>query len=188
MLAQGGERVIVVDADLRRPTQHVLLKADRDQGLTNYLAAPGEHPDWRLYTQTVGPTNLHVLTCGPIPPSPPELLGSERFGGLVSALSDHYDWVLVDSPPAASLADAPLLASLVDMVVLVVQHNTTDRDLVIKVARRLRLVNPALVGAVLNNVNIDRNRDAYYAGYYYLSENEGKSPKKRRVANKAGVG
>ena len=91
-------------------------------------------------------------------------------------------------PCASGVADAPLLASLVDMVVLVVQHNTTDRDLVIKVARRLRLVNPALVGAVLNNVNIDRNRDAYYAGYYYLSEDEGKTPKKRRVANTAGVG
>lgn len=131
-LAQTGERVIVIDCDLRRPTQHAQMEAEREHGLTNYLSAPADSTDWRIYTKTAGPSNLHVLTCGPIPPSPPELLGSERFAELLTTLRENYDWILLDSPPASSLADAPLLAQLADMVVLVVQHNRTDRDLTAK--------------------------------------------------------
>ena len=131
------------------------------------------------------------MTCGPIPPSPPELLGSDRFRELLTTLRDTYDWVLLDSPPCSSLADSTLLAALADMVVLVVQHNRTDRDLVGKSVERIRAVQPAIAGAVLNNVDIDRayNKDYYYAGYYYLSDEEKKSTrKKRRVENEANVG
>lgn len=198
-LAQSGERVIVVDCDLRRPTQHYQLDADREHGLTNYLSAPADDADWRVYTKTAGPSNLHVLTCGPIPPSPPELLGSERFVELLTSLRQDYDWILLDSPPASSLADAPLLAQLADMVVLVVQHNRTDRDLVAKSVQRIRAVNAVIAGAVLNNVNLDRtyNKDYYYAGYYYYSDDDkttkgGKgakvAKKKRPVEDEVNVG
>jgi capsular exopolysaccharide synthesis family protein len=195
MLAAAGDSVILVDCDLRRPVQHQIQDSDRDFGLTNYLAAPieaqGAEADWTTYVKPVGPQNLHVMTSGPIPPSPPELLGSDRFSKLVARLRDSYDWVLIDSPPAASLADATVLASLVDMVVLVVRHARTDRDVVSKTLSRLRAVNPTVVGAVLNAVDLERayHKDYYYAGAYYYSEDgERRSARKRRVESKANVG
>ncbi len=172
VLAGSGDRVIVVDCDLRRPTQHQHLDLARDRGLTNYLAAPEGETDWQSYVLETNTRNLHAIVCGPIPPSPPELLGSERFRALVRQLRERYDWVLIDSPPAASLADASLLATLVDMVVLVVRHNHTDRDLVIRTAQQIRALNAPLVGAVMNNVDIGKafSKDYYYAGYYYYTE------------------
>ena len=192
-LAAAGDRVIIVDCDLRRPVQHTIHGQERDPGLTNYLAAPldagREEVGWSAYVRVSDPTNLHLLACGPIPPSPPELLGSDRFLELVSALRESYDWVLIDSPPAATLADATQLAAVSDMIVLIVRHAHTDRDLVSKTLARLRAVNPNVVGAVLNNVDIERaySKDYYYAGaYYYEADEKGKSAKKRRVTTKVG--
>jgi capsular exopolysaccharide synthesis family protein len=197
MLAAAGDRVIILDCDLRRPVQHVIHKIDRDHGVTNYLAAPIEEngtsrgPDWTVYAKTMEPSNLHVMPCGPIPPSPPELLGSERFAELIAGLRESYDWVLIDSPPAASLADATVLAEMVDMLVLVIRHAQTDRDLVVKTLQRLRGVNAAIAGAVLNSVDLERayHKDYYYAGaYYYTDEGGKKTAKKKRVESKANVG
>ena len=96
-----------------------------------------------------------------------------------------------DSPPSSSLADATLLAAMADMVMLVVQHNSTDRDLVRKSLARVRAVNPTIAGAVLNNVDFDRtyDKDYYYAGYYYYTDDQDNTTrKKRRVEDKASVG
>jgi capsular exopolysaccharide synthesis family protein len=188
-LASTGEAVLIVDCDLRRPTQHALHGLERDQGLTNYLAAPVEQTDWTPYVKQGAQPTLHVLSCGPVPPSPPELLGSERFRELLASLREEYDWVLLDSPPATSLTDASLLAAVADMVVLVVQHNKTDRDVTARTLQRLREVNAEVVGAVLNNVDLERtyNKDYYYAGYYFEDGEKG-SRKKRRVERKAQVG
>jgi capsular exopolysaccharide synthesis family protein len=190
-LAANGDRVLIIDCDLRRPTQHVHHNLERDRGMTNYLSGPIGADDWGSYVKTSSPKSLHVLSCGPIPPSPPELLDTDRFSDLLRSASESYDWVLIDSPPASSLADASLLASKADMIVLVVQHNQTDRDLVAKTMQRLRAVNAVVAGAVLNNVDMDRtyHKDYYYAGYYYTDEDGDKRTKKRgRVEAKAKVG
>lgn len=189
ILAATGEAVLIVDCDLRRPTQHSLHGMERDHGLTNYLAGPIERKDWTPYVKQMDQSSLHLMSCGPLPPSPPELLGSERFTELLAKLRDEYDWVLLDSPPATSLADAALLAAVADMVVLVVQHNKTDRDVTARTLQRLRAVNPAVVGAVLNNVDLERayHKDYYYAGYYFEDGKKG-SRRKRRVEPKAQVG
>jgi capsular exopolysaccharide synthesis family protein len=181
-LASAGDRAMVLDCDLRRPTQHLHHETTRDRGLTNYLAAPQEDTDWMQYVRPVS-ENLFAIPCGPIPPSPPELLGAERFRALLAELREAYDWVLIDSPPSASLADSTILATLADMVVLVVRHNHTDRDLVMRNVQQLRaLENVALVGAVLNNVDIDRasSRDYYYAGYYYYYAEDGQKERGKR--------
>ena len=185
-LAAAGDRVLVVDCDLRRPTQHVIHGMERDHGLTNYLAAAVDSADWTDYVKSAGPNSPHVMTCGPLPPSPPELLGSARFVDLIENLRESYDWVLLDSPPAASLADTTQLAAAVDMVVLVVQHYRTDRDMVRKTVQRLQAIQTPIVGAVLNNVDFDRayHKDYYYAGYYYAEE-YGSS--KRKKGAKKGV-
>lgn len=167
-LASAGDRVLLVDCDLRRPTQHVHLGLGRDNGLTDFLAAPQPFMNWRAYLKAGGHPNLQVLTCGPIPPNPPELLGSERFKKFVAEAREAFDWVLVDSPPAATLSDATLLAGLADMVILVVRHNHTDRDLVGRTVQQLQRVGANVAGVVMNNVNVDRayGKDYYYGGYY----------------------
>jgi capsular exopolysaccharide synthesis family protein len=187
-LAAAGDRVIIVDCDLRKPKQHVHHDLPREPGLTNYLAAEQDDRDWSRFVRKVQ-GNLDLLTCGPIPPSPPELLGNERFTELLGALRSSYDWVLVDSPPAANLADASVLASVAEMIVLVVRHNATDRDLVIKTFQQLRAFNGNVVGVVLNNVDLGRayHKDYYYAGYYYEDDAEQPSSK-RREAREVKVG
>ena len=189
VLASSGEKVAVLDCDMRRPTQHVHLKVERGRGLTNYLTAPIEERDWKIYGQQVEDGTVDAYAAGPIPPSPPELLSGDRFKQMVSEMRDEYDWVLIDSPPAASLADATTLAGVADMLVLVVKHNATDRDLVYKSLQRLKSFNEHVAGAVLNNVDLERtyNRDYYYAGYYYEERAQGEEKKKPR-SRKSKVG
>lgn len=185
VLAQAGDRAIVIDCDLRRPTQHEHHGVPREPGLTNYLTAPLDDRDWSRYVQTAPGGKLELLTCGPIPPSPTELLGSERFATLIAELREQYDWILIDSPPASSLADATLLAQAADMVVAVVQHNKTDRDRVRKAVQRVRAADATLAGAVLNNVDISRayDKDYYYASYYYTADEAAGGKSGRRSGN-----
>jgi capsular exopolysaccharide synthesis family protein len=190
-LAVAGDKVVLLDCDLRRPIQHAIHGLERDHGLTNYLSEPVDKTDWSGYMKQSGSAELYVFSCGPIPPSPPELLGSERFLNLLTDLRDKYDWIILDSPPAASLADASLLSAVSDMVILVVQHNKTDRDIVAKTVQKLHAVNPIIAGSVLNNVDLDRayGRDYYYAGYYYDDgTRRSKKKKKRKVEPEAKAG
>ena len=187
-LASAGDKVLLVDCDLRRPTQHIHLGLTRDNGLTDFLAAPQPFMNWRAYLKSGGHANLQVLTCGPIPPNPPELLGSERFKRFITEAREAYDWVLVDSPPAASLSDATLLAGLADMVILVVRHNHTDRDIVARTVQQLQRVGANLAGVVLNNVSVDR---AFAKDYYYYSADgasEGRASKRKATSGEAGAG
>ena len=189
-LAAAGDKVLLVDCDLRRPTQHVHLDLARDNGLTDFLAAPQPFMNWRAYLKTVGTENLQVLTCGPIPPNPPELLGSERFKRFLAEAREAYDWVLLDSPPAASLADAPLLGGIADVVLLVIRHNHTDRDLVRRTLQQLRRVGANVAGVVLNNVDFDRayGKEYAYAGYYYAEGGKETRRGKKAKAPAKGVG
>src|SRR5262249_28580692 len=109
-LASAGDRVVVLDCDLRRPTLHQHFKLEREAGLTNYRGGRREVGDGRPLVRTAGPATLSVIPCGPTPPSPPELFGTERFRSLLRELRSEYDWVLVDSPPITSLSDSTLLA------------------------------------------------------------------------------
>jgi capsular exopolysaccharide synthesis family protein len=188
-LASAGDRVLLVDCDLRRPTQHIHLGLTRDNGLTDFLAAPQPFMNWRAYLKSTGSENLQVVTCGPIPPNPPELLGSERFKRFLAEAREAYDWVLLDSPPAVSLSDATLLAGLADLVLLVVRHNHTDRDVVARTLQQLRRVGANVAGVILNNVDFDRayGKEYGYAGYYYA---EGDKATRRRKSKSpaSGVG
>ncbi len=188
-LAGAGDRVLVIDCDLRRPTQHVHLKIDRDPGLTTFLAGDRTVTDWRPFVREVGPDRLHAIPCGPIPPNPPELLGGERFSALLAEASREYDWIVIDSPPAISLTDAAVLSRLAHMTVIVIRHNHTDRAIVRRSVQQLRQVGAEVAGAVLNSVDVDRGGkgDYYYAGYYYYADEEGQG-KRRRDKAAAGVG
>jgi len=172
--AATGERVILMDCDFRRPSVHNHLKLKRNFGLTNYLADASEENSWRKYLKTTETPNLDILTCGPIPPNPPELFGTDRFKALLEQLKSEYDWVLLDCPPVASLSDTRILASLVDMVAFVIRHRQNDRELIRRCVESVREVNASVVGAILNDVDVSRShyRDYYYAGYYYYGAEE----------------
>lgn len=177
-LASAGDRVVLVDGDLRRPTVHSHLGLPRDGGLTDHLLGvrKGEGGDgYRAYVKQIpGVPQLDVLTCGPIPPNPAELFGAAGFTELLDQLRKDYDWVLIDSPPVAALSDSLILGSLVDMVVLVIRHNNNDREMIRRSVKRLREIDAHIVGAVLNDV--DRThatyKDHYYGNYDYTTRRE----------------
>ena len=181
-LATSGERVIIMDCDLRRPAIHQRLNLSRDTGITNYILS-SEGDDWRNYIKETDQKNLYALTCGPIPPNPADVFGHERFLALLKELRADFDWVFIDSPPVVSLADSMILASLADMVAFVVRHNENDKDLIRRCVMNVRKINPNIIGAVLNNVDLDRShyKDYYYVGYYYYGESTGKKSRRRKL-------
>ena len=182
-LASAGERVVIIDCDLRRPTIHQRLNVPRDHGVTNYILSPTD--DLAAYLKPTTTPNMFAITCGPIPPNPAEVFGHELFTALLQELKRRFDWVLIDSPPVVSLADASILASMADLVMFVIKHNGNDKELIRRSVVTLRKVSPHLVGAVLNNVDLERShyRDYYYLGYYYYGEaGTARGTRRRRTA------
>jgi non-specific protein-tyrosine kinase len=149
-LAQTGRRVIVVDADLRRPGQHTLFGLPREAGLADTLLSEPEHTQLPLQDTSVA--GVRVLTCGPSPANPLEALGSRRFDQALALARGQADFVLVDTPPAGALADAAVIAPRVDGVLLVVSAGRTKRDLARRAREQLERVNANLLGVVLTDV------------------------------------
>jgi capsular exopolysaccharide synthesis family protein len=161
LLAGSGEKVVVVDCDLRRAHLHQRLELPREPGLTDFFVR--KEPLSALL-RPASVANLFALTAGPLPPNPPALLARKALGDLLEELRDQFEWVLVDSPPLASVTDALLLARHADHTVLVVQHDGVDKKLVKRSVAALRKVTPHLLGAVLNVVDV---RARSYQYYYY---------------------
>lgn len=159
--AQGGERVTAVDCDLRRPTLHTIFGLSNAKGLTSALVSSDALHSPPL--QSVGIDTLSVLTSGPIPPNPLGLLASRRLEELLASLAEGADFVIVDAPPVIAVADAAVLASKVDAVLLVVQAGRAKRDYVERAKATLEKANARLIGAVLTNVQEDHLLTQYYA-------------------------
>ena len=160
-MAQAGNRVLVVDCDLRRPSLHRLFGLSNAAGLTTMMLEA--HAKEQPPVQASSVPGLSVLTSGPLPPNPSELLGSRRMADVLAQLRNEADIVLVDAPPIIAVSDAAILASKVDGVLLVVQANKTRRDLARKAKAALDKANANLLGVVLNNVKMDANMYRYYA-------------------------
>ncbi len=162
-LAQIGRRVLLVDADLRKPRLHKIFHAVNDQGLSSCLS--GAVTPWPEPQLTVIP-GLEVITSGPLPPNPADLLDSERFDQFQRELeAQEYEHVIYDSPPILAVADPAILAGRVEAVVLVVHGAVTSKDALGQAARRLQQVRARIVGAVLNR--LDLTDQSYYYGYSY---------------------
>ncbi len=158
VMAQGGKRVIAVDCDLRRPSLHKLFALPSEPGLTTALLEGKGRP---LLQETIVP-GLRLLTSGPLPPNPSELLGSRHFEELLGSLVSDADVVLLDAPPVIAVSDAAVLASKVDGVILVINAGKTKRDLARRAKSLLQNVNAPLLGAVLNNAPLDKGLYRYY--------------------------
>jgi capsular exopolysaccharide synthesis family protein len=165
VLAQLGRRVLVVDTDLRRPRLHKPFDAENRQGVSTYLSGLS-HDAAALAVPTAVP-HLHLLSSGPIPPNPSELLNSERFREMAEELlAAGYDHLLFDSPPALSVSDPVVIAAAVESGILVVRAGRTPRQSVKLAAEKLRPVESARFGALLNDLDSDAG-GARYAGYHY---------------------
>lgn len=160
VLAQAGKRTIVLSADLRRPRLHRLFDVSAEPGLTNVLA--GEVRASEVLQQVVASDNLRLLPPGPIPNNPAELLGSEAMHRLMSYLRDTCDFVLVDTPPLLDVADAAVMASTVDAVLLVASADRTTRADVEQARKLLDQVDANLIGTVLNRSDSSRGSVSDY--------------------------
>jgi capsular exopolysaccharide synthesis family protein len=162
VLAQAGKRVIVADCDLRHPRQHEIFGLGNSLGLTTVLRDDAALSSLPL--ADVGVAGLSVLTSGPVPPNPAELLARPRMAELIASLSGRADMVLFDAPPVVVVTDAAILAARVDGVLLAINARGTKRDHALRAKELLEKVNARLVGAVLNDVEFDASLRRYYSG------------------------
>jgi len=159
VFAQQGKRVLLIDSDLRKPTVHYTFHTENHVGLSNVLT---RQVTLQEAVKTSRQENLWILTSGPIPPNPSELLGSKGMNALLDEVKNEYDFVILDSPPVLAVTDAQVLANLTDGVVLVISSGNTKIDSAKKAKERLESAKAKILGVVHNNKKEQDN--PYYYG------------------------
>jgi capsular exopolysaccharide synthesis family protein len=172
-LAQHGSKTLLIDCDLRNPNLHKMLNAEKEPGLSSFLANKAELSKTIIKTRV---PHLDLVTAGPVPSNPSVLLSSTRMVKLIDSLSGHYDFIIIDSPPATAVTDPLLLARLCGGIVLVVREGQTVRQEIKNTLEILKPVNEKILGAVLNAMK--RTRDSRYYYRYYYQYHEGGHGKK----------
>jgi len=179
IFAQSGQRVLMVDSDLRRPTLHKMLKVTNNIGLTNYLLKQNSLEE---VIQTSSLPSLDFMASGKLPSSSLGILSSAQMRDLITELKQHYDYVFFDSPPVMGVSDASILASEVDMTLQVIQYRRYPQPMNIRAKQLIEKVGGNLVGIVLNNINMSQDESYYYySGYYhdyYYTRSEDQEPSK----------
>jgi capsular exopolysaccharide synthesis family protein len=178
-IAQNGKKVLLVDCDLRKPMQKRVFNIMAIKGLTNILA---EDIDYKEVANDVKVDNLRVITSGPKPPNPAELLGSSKMEEFIHRATSENDIVILDTPPVLPVTDAIVLSRMVDGIIVVLRHGQTTIEAVDIVKRQFEKVGANLLGAVINDVPV--NDDSYYYNYYeYYDDSTTMSRKDRRGFN-----
>ncbi len=170
-LAQTGSKVLIIDADMRRPRLHSVFNISNAEGLSNILSSElteNEIMDTIQYDESA---KLHMLPSGPVPPNPAELIGSDQMSKLLKLFEDKFTHVVVDSPPIASFTDGVLVASMVDGVILVVHAGKSSRQVVRRSKQLLNDIGSKIFGVVLNNANLRSQDNYYYYQSYYHRDN-----------------
>lgn len=165
VFAQDGKKVLLVDADMRKPTMHYTFHTTNSTGLSNLLTRKWELQDVVIETEIEG---LHLVTCGPIPPNPAELLGSKTMDVLLKQLIAGYDIVIFDAPPILSVTDAQILSNKCDGTILVLNSGSTEKASVLKAKEALVSAKANILGTMLNNFVLEK--DHYYYQYYGTGE------------------
>lgn len=180
--AKSGARVLVVDADLRRPSQHRFFDSDNSVGLADYIQHKAE------LESIIKPTkleNLSFIPSGKLPQDDAGILNSPRMGSLISQLKKQYDIIFLDSPPILGVSDASMLVSEVDNTIMVVQHRRFPRGMLLRVKQTVAHVGGNLIGVVLNNVDTKQDDSySYYSNYndYYSPQRDPKAGEKKSRA------
>jgi len=173
VFAQAGQSVILVDSDLRRPSLHRLFDLDSTPGLTSVLLGEITVEDALQRTQI---EKLRVMTSGPLPPNPTELLDSRRMDDFIAEVAGHADIILFDSPPSIMLADSMVLSAKLDTTILVAESGLVTRDAFNETIRLINRARGNILGAVLNKMDISRSGYHYYYYYYYYYEQADQQP------------
>jgi capsular exopolysaccharide synthesis family protein len=164
-LAQAGQRVLLVDADMRKPKVHYVFAMAQEPGLSNVLAGTAKSSESVHQTDVAG---LWVMPSGMIPPNPAELLGSKRFSDFIASVASHFDWLILDTPPVMAVTDSSVVGHRATGVVFVVGAEMTSRYAAQRALEQLELSRVRLVGSVLNRVDLTHN--PYYYSQYYRRE------------------
>lgn len=163
--AQSGKRTVLVDADLRRPTMHYTFELTNQRGLSTAIV--NDMPVENIIRET-SIENLDVVTSGPIPPNPSELLSSRKMMHLLKTFAMHYDMVIIDTPPLLAVTDAQVLSKIADGTVLVTDVTGNNRDRLQDAKKLLEKADANILGVVMNNKKMNTKNDNYY--YYYGSD------------------
>ena len=165
VFAQEGKKVLLVDADMRKPTMHYTFHTTNTTGLSNLLTK-----QWSLeeVTKDTEIENLYLITCGPIPPNPAELIGSNSMVALIGELKEQFDLIIFDAPPVLSVTDAQILSNKCDGTILVINSGSTEKDSAIKAKESLVSAKANILGTLLNNFVLEK--DHYYYQYYGTAE------------------
>lgn len=175
--AQMGNRVLLIDADLRKPRIHKIFMLPNDSGLTNLLAS---HEEYSKFIRSTAVPNLDVLVSGIIPPNPSELLNSKAMRELINQLKEEYDYIFLDAPPVGSVTDASIISTYVDGTILVVRSGKVDKDALKRAKDLLDKVNANIIGVVLNQLDKKAGKYYYDYRYYYYSEDGSKKRRKKK--------
>lgn len=185
--AQMGNKTLLIDADLRRPILHKLFGLDRKTGLTNILV--GRNTLEESVKALPDLPELELLSCGVLPPNPAELLATDKMRQLLEYAKSRYAMVLIDTPPTIAVADASILSSLVDGVMLVVRSGVTEKEAVMRTHDQLTKVNAPIMGVVLNSIKVADVYGSYYYyyyhQYYYGSDSDASAAKRKKHQYKA---
>ena len=161
-LAQGESKVLLVDCDMRKPSIYKNFKISNENGLTDLLL----HKMTMEQVMVKYNDNLTIIPAGRVSPNPSEMLGSRAMSAFLEEMKNHFDYIVMDTPPLGAVTDAQVLSTKVDATILVVRAGDTKRDVIMNSVNLIKKVNGNLIGTVLNGV--EKSRDKYY--YYYGNE------------------
>ena len=176
-MAQSDKKVLLIDCDFRRSNVHKVFHILNVKGLTNVLA---ENLDYHEILNSVGLPNLDILTSGPKPPNPSEILGSARMEAFIKKVSEEYDVIILDAPPILPVADSMVLSRLADGIILVTEYGKTTYETAMRAKESVEKVGAKILGTVINSIPID----AKGGGYYYYSDEEFEDKSKLRKTQK----
>lgn len=178
--ASHGEKTLLIECDLRRAKIHDFFSITQSPGLMNILVEDYKLSD--VVTSIDGVDNLDVLTAGPLPPAPSEIVSSKKLRDIIKEARDSYDKILIDAPPILVVADALILSNIVDSVVVIVASNSTKKDAFTKAIKQMRQVEANILGVVLTKASGKRN--SYYGDNAYYGEKEKKMFKSSKSRKK----
>ena len=159
VFAQEGKKVLLIDADMRKPTLHYTFHATNSPGLSGVLSKQWNLKDVLKETNIEG---MHLITSGEIPPNPAELLGSESMDALLEEIKRRYDIIILDTPPILGIADAQILSNKCDGTILIISAGSTKKESALRAKNVLQTSRANLIGTVLNNFKVGSDHYYYY--------------------------
>lgn len=182
VMAQMGNKVLLIDCDMRKPKLNKVFETSRDKGMSNILVGGCEIEDAIIHTKI---PNLDIISSGPMPPNPSEIIGSQKMTAIINELRQHYERIIIDSPPITAVTDASILAKYADGAIIVIRCGETHLEIIRNGINQLASVNAHIFGAILNCVNMGRESRYYYQYHYYYYGEDGDKKKSTRTRKKS---